>query len=531
MTDALIGTLIGARYRLTDIVGRGGMGIVYRAEDTRLANRPCAIKLLLGTSRDPEEGRRFERELNIIARLRSRHVVQVLDTGQLDDGRRFIVMELLEGHTLQTLLRTGGPMPPARALTLARGVLAGLTEAHEVGVVHRDLKPANIFVSRTRAGDEVARVLDFGIAKETAPTEDGDLTGKSMLIGTPKYMAPEQFRKRPADARTDLYAVGLVLYEMLSGAPPFHVRTKVPPSIAEMPDEFRIGWLHVNQPPARLPGVSEGLWGVIAKLLQKRPDDRYPDAGAVLDVLARFGESTGPAPLITGELRQAVAEPTASLSFPVNGERLDLKAHGSRRVGAWASGLAALALVGAGAAWWWTRPAVEGGAAALCQHRVQTEPPGATIRIDGDEVGLTPWTVERPCMQALTVRLEKPGFVPATRILATGVHDPVMVHLDARAAPIEDLGARRRAADAAIAAIAAEAPDAAVDAARIADAAPRDAARAPARPSPPPAARAPRIRRAPRRGSSVAEPEPPPRPARRPPPAPDAGAPKSPLIF
>lgn len=527
MTDALIGTLIGARYRLTDIVGRGGMGIVYRAEDTRLANRPCAIKLLLGTSRDPEEGRRFERELNIIARLRSRHVVQVLDTGQLDDGRRFIVMELLEGHTLQSVLRTGGPMTAARALPLIRGVLAGLAEAHEVGVVHRDLKPANIFVSRTRAGDEVARVLDFGIAKETAATEDGDLTGKSMLIGTPKYMAPEQFRKRPADARTDLYAVGLVLYEMLSGAPPFHVRSRVPASIAEMPDEFRIGWLHVNQAPVRLAGVSEGLWVVVARLLQKKPEDRYPDAGAVLDVLARVGESTGPAPLITGELRQAVAEPTASLSFPVNGESLDLRAHGSRRLGAWASGAAALALVGAGAAWWWTRPAVE-VTAGLCQHRVQTEPPGATIRVDGEEVGLTPWTVERSCPQALTIRLEKPGFVPATRILATGVHDPVLVHLDARAAAIEDLGALRRAADAA--ADAALVDPGEPDAAPLPDAAPPDAARPPARPSPPPAARAPRIRRAPRRAPAVVEPAPDPRPARRPQPPPDAG-PKSPLIF
>ena len=146
MHDSLLNTVIADRYHLTNIVGRGGMGVVYRAEDQRLNNRPCAIKLLTRAAMDAEEDARFDRELDIITLMRSPHVVQVLDTGNLDDGRRFIVMELLEGYTLSDLIKQSGALSAARTMVIARGILAGLSEAHEHGIIHRDLKPANIFI-------------------------------------------------------------------------------------------------------------------------------------------------------------------------------------------------------------------------------------------------------------------------------------------------------------------------------------------------------------------------------------------------
>ena len=240
MNDDLSGTLIDGRYRLVDVVGHGGMGVVYRAHDERLSGRPCAVKLLLGNSMDPEEAERFEREVRIIARLRSQHVVQVLDTGVTDEGRRYIVMELLEGAPLSGLLKHGGPLDPPRAVRIIRGVLAGLAEAHEHGVVHRDLKPANVWITRARTGEETAKVLDFGIAKDSREGED--LTAASMVIGTPKYMAPEQFKKQPADARTDLYACGLLLYQMLAGDAPWLVDAAAVLAEHSPGDSVRITW-------------------------------------------------------------------------------------------------------------------------------------------------------------------------------------------------------------------------------------------------------------------------------------------------
>ncbi|MCA9540405.1 MAG: serine/threonine protein kinase [Myxococcales bacterium] len=348
--DGLIGAVLDERYELTSVVGRGGMGIVYGALDRKLSGRPCAIKLLTGHAGDPEENRRFERELDHIARLRSRHVVQVLDAGQLPDKRRFIVMELLEGNTLAALLKREGPLSAERAIPLARGVLAGLAEAHDNGIVHRDLKPANVFIVQTRTGEEIAKILDFGIAKETS-TDVEDLTGRSMLIGTPKYMAPEQFKKQRADGRTDLYAAGLLLYEMLSGAPPFTPHTRVPASIEQMPDEFRIGWLHVNQAPPPLRGF-DAVWPVIERLLAKKPERRYEDANAVIEALGQLGKRTGPpAPRIAGEPSQPGLTSMASTTgFPVLGETLDLPAHRPRRPLVRALvGLALLALVSGGA--------------------------------------------------------------------------------------------------------------------------------------------------------------------------------------
>ncbi len=420
--DPLLGTTVGQRYLLAEVVGQGGMGVVYRADDTRLHGRPCAVKLLTGRSADPEEVRRFARELNIIARLRSQHVVQVLDAGALDDGRQYIVMELLEGLPLSQLLKRTGPLAPERAIHLIKGVLAGLSEAHEHGVVHRDLKPANVFVTRSRTGTELAKVLDFGIAKDSGQSDNGaDLTAASMLIGTPKYMAPEQFLKQTADNRTDLYAVGLLLYQMLAGEPPFTAEMPVPDTIATMPPEFRIGWLHINQLPAPLQ-LPPGLWAVLCGLLAKEREQRYADAGQVIDALVAL-EHSGRIPDPLPELAQGAPSPLAdsqsgTTGFPVAGETLSaapIPSAERKGKGPLMAAAAVVAALAGGGVWWAVRgPGADAAAAAAqagqCVHEIVSAPTGALVRQGPNSIGVTPLKVTRPCRESWMVEIERKGF-------------------------------------------------------------------------------------------------------------------------
>ena len=290
MSKTMIGQTINNQYLLTDVLGEGGMGIVFKAEDLNLNGRLCAIKLLKGQTTDPNEAKRFEAELQIISRLRSPHVVQVLNKGYFEGHRLFIVMELLEGEPLSTLIKRTGALGVKRAIQITRGVLAGLSEAHEYGVVHRDLKPANIFITRSRAGDEITKVLDFGIAKDTNRDDITGLTSASMIIGTPKYMAPEQFMKNDTDQRTDLYAVGLLLYQMLYGQPPYVAESSlIPDTLKTMPSEFKVGWLHLNAEPVPL-DVFPPLWSLCDRLLQKEPDARPNSATEVIAELNEIAE-------------------------------------------------------------------------------------------------------------------------------------------------------------------------------------------------------------------------------------------------
>jgi len=446
MTDSLMNTVIAERYHLTNVVGRGGMGVVYRAEDKRLNNRPCAVKLLTRTAMDAEEGARFDRELDIITLMRSPHVVQVLDTGNLEDGRRFIVMELLEGYTLSDLVKQTGALSPARTLGITRGILAGLSEAHEHGIVHRDLKPANIFICRTRAGDEVAKILDFGIAKES--NGGGiDLTAASMLIGTPKYMAPEQFLKKAASPQTDLYSVGLLVYEMLNGEPPFTRRTLVPESIKTMPDEFRVGWLHVNQDPIPV-GLTNNVWPIVRTLLSKDPEDRYSCAADVLDAMAALGERKAPPPPPPMNRDfENVLDPSASASFPVAGETIGMaqvKAP-SRKWIRWAG---AAGVIGAVLALTLqltsgdtqSDAAASAGAAQLCRHAIISKPAGADVLKGVTSQGKTPLTLERPCDETWLVKLTLEGYTPTQYKLSgktrLATEDIKMVAKKASLAPV-----------------------------------------------------------------------------------------------
>ena len=284
--DPLIHTTIEDRYWIKSPLGVGGMGCVFLAENLKLNRRPCAIKVLKNVqSGNQEEEIRFEAELKIISQLRSPHIVQVFDQGKLDDGRLYIVMELLEGESLAHLMFREGPFPPERALKLIAGILGGLAAAHEQGVIHRDLKPGNIFVNQSVVGYDIVKILDFGIAKDTS--REGDpLTRTDQFLGTPQYMAPEQVNQNSLDGRADLYMTGLILYEMLSGHPPFHPdRSVLPDSIQELPPEVQLMWLQLKVSPEPL-DLPSPLWNLVSKLLEKKPSDRPSSATETLAIIS-----------------------------------------------------------------------------------------------------------------------------------------------------------------------------------------------------------------------------------------------------
>jgi eukaryotic-like serine/threonine-protein kinase len=230
-----LGRTIAGRYQITEIIGEGGMGVVYEAWDTQV-ERKVAIKLVRSDSGgDRKFLTRFRRELEITSHLRHPSTIRVFEHGETEDGRPYMVMELLTGHSLADRLEQG-PLPEMEALQIARQVAESLSEAHEHGVFHRDLKPDNIFIE-TVGVSKVVKVLDFGIAGGVDATR---LTQAGEVFGTPQYMSPEQCNGLPLDHRTDIYSLACILYEMLEGRPPFssetpmatmlkHVRAKVPP--------------------------------------------------------------------------------------------------------------------------------------------------------------------------------------------------------------------------------------------------------------------------------------------------------------
>jgi serine/threonine-protein kinase len=274
--DARIGSVLDGRYRILERLAEGGMGIVYRAERVPVG-RPVAIKFLHKVYADDRESRaRFERETRVLSKLAHPHCVSVIDFGV--DGGPYLVMDFVGGTTLRSMLDEG-PLPPPQAIALARQILAGLAHAHEQGIIHRDIKPANIMVSDEIGTGRHVRILDFGLARlrGTAATS---VTISTIVVGTPSYMAPEQTVGGELSARTDLYAVGVVLFEMLTGDRPF---------IADETPELLE--LHRSAPVPKLaeraPGVTipRGLDAVLERAMAKDPAERWSSAVAFSDAL------------------------------------------------------------------------------------------------------------------------------------------------------------------------------------------------------------------------------------------------------
>jgi serine/threonine protein kinase len=275
----LEGRRLADRYVLEEEIASGGMGGLWLARD-EILGRQVAVKVLHDhLARDEDLLERFRIEAVAAARLSHPCVVRVFDTG-IDEGVCFIVMELVEGRTVAELLKERGVLPPAEATAIMRSVLSGLTHAHREGVIHRDVKPGNILVSHV---DRV-KLADFGIAK--AAFAQGDVTTTGNLLGTSRYISPEQVTGGEVDERSDLYSAGVVLYELLTGRPPFDAETHIATATMRLTSDPR--------PPRSVrPGIPRGLEAVVMRSLAREPDERFQTAEEMSAALEHATPATG----------------------------------------------------------------------------------------------------------------------------------------------------------------------------------------------------------------------------------------------
>ena len=310
------GRTLGGRYRLEVPIARGGMAEVWEAHD-EILSRPVAVKVLqphLAT--DDVFLERFRREAVTAARLAHPGVVSTFDTG-IDNGTAYIVMELVKGRTLRQLLSEQGRLEPWQAVAVARQIADALVHAHQAGLVHRDIKPANVLLIEDEMGGMRVKVTDFGIAKASAGIGT-DLTRTGTVLGTPKYVSPEQIKGEDPDARADLYSLGVVFYEMLVGTPPFVGDTDLATAMAHLNNR-------VPKVSARVRGVPPELDRLVSDLLAKDPKRRVPSAVVLrqrLDALGPLSPSVGglrptgrdnrhvPVPGVKGRSRRADPGPT-----------------------------------------------------------------------------------------------------------------------------------------------------------------------------------------------------------------------------
>ncbi|MCB9729172.1 MAG: serine/threonine protein kinase [Deltaproteobacteria bacterium] len=292
--EALIGRVFDGRYRIERVLGRGGMGVVYVAEQLSMAKQVALKVLPRHLSEDPGQVQRFNHEALASSHLRHPHTIRVFDYGKSEDGHLYIAMELLEGQVLSRVIRRERGLPAERVVHIARQVVKSIGEAHQAGLVHRDLKPDNIFLCDFFGEKDYVKVLDFGIAKftEGGGGTDQAHTATGFIAGTPLYIAPEQALGEPVAPRSDLYALGAILYECLVGAPPFR---------ADTPIAIVMKQIHETPPPLRSVKpdlqVPPDLEALVFQLLRKRPADRPATAeevGAALDAVAtRMANQSG----------------------------------------------------------------------------------------------------------------------------------------------------------------------------------------------------------------------------------------------
>ena len=299
--DPLIGATIGGRYRVLQELGRGGVGVVYEAEGE--GGERVAIKLLRKElAEDSRKLARFRREVRAAGAVEHPHIVKVLDTGRHEDGRTYMVQELLRGRDLAHQLEEDGPLGAGHAARVAVGICQALSAAHKLGIIHRDLKPENVFLAEGGA----MKVLDFGLSKLTQSldgfsTDSSKLTGPGSVIGTPYFMSPEQINGiSDIDHRTDLYSLGVLLYQALTGDVPFRARTlpsltlkiltKEAPSVLEA---------RADVPPE--------LAELVARTMAKSPEDRFATAEEMAEAFAPFTELEGPAVILDSWVQSRAA--------------------------------------------------------------------------------------------------------------------------------------------------------------------------------------------------------------------------------
>jgi serine/threonine-protein kinase len=283
------GALLASRYEILSHLGRGGMGIVYKAHDRSL-DEVVALKVLrFDVARSGDVARRFRSEIKLARKVRHRNVCGIHEYGE-DGPYRFIVMELIEGMDLRRILREKGAFPPREACALAIEITEGLQAIHDVGIVHRDLKSPNVMLDKQGR----VRLMDFGIAKQTgANVTAGDATATGLVLGTPEYMSPEQARGKKIDFRSDIYALGVMAYELFSGHVPFKGETPL-----------ETIFKHLQEAPVfagpQAPGIPEPFVPVLGKALAKAPEERYGTAREMAGALRQAAVETFGAPLEPG---------------------------------------------------------------------------------------------------------------------------------------------------------------------------------------------------------------------------------------
>jgi serine/threonine protein kinase len=456
--DPFIGRLIDERYRIVGRLGQGGMGIVYEARHEVLGSRLAFKVLHHAAAGDAEAIERLKREAQTASTVGNEHIVDVRDFGRLDDGSVYVVMELIDGEDLYSIVRRA-PLPWQRAREIALQICEALQAAHERAIVHRDLKPENVLLTSRRGKDDFVKVVDFGIAKLLSGGKK--LTAAGRVMGTPQYMSPEQCSGKSVDARTDVYALGVMLYEMVTQKLPFWD-----------PDIVKLVKLQMHErptPPSSVRPEAEiplAFEAVILRCLAKDPAARFQSMRAVMQAL-RLADSEverveeeppPPEPASAREIqRPAVVEPT-----PVSARTTSGRA--SARPWLWpAVGLSALALCAA-IVW-----AVKGEPREPAEARVEepslprqpqvveapppsapsvdersaevlvvTSPTGAEVfGPDGALLGQTPFAVRRPASgEHLDLELRLNGFEPQTIRIGALSQDELQVALAARRARV-----------------------------------------------------------------------------------------------
>ena len=482
----MIGRVIADRFRVVSLIARGGMGKVYRAEQAPLG-RLCAIKILnpnYNGDADPEFHRRFFREASIASKITHPNSVTIFDYGKTDDEIYYMAMEYLEGQTLHHALREVKTMHEERVGKIAGQICRALREAHSLGVIHRDLKPANIFLMKHGDDEDFVKILDFGLVKHVNERPEEQLTQTGLFMGSPKYMAPEQIQGGHVDTRTDVYSLGIMMYEMLAGRVPFDRASSV-----------NILMAHVGEPPPNMREVnpniacSPAMEEIVMRSIAKDPNERPSTMDDVLMALRRvYGVSmtgqlaaintsgsfapvhlvNGP-PSASGSIPPATAlssGPSASISM-LGAEYTPAHQQDQARKTRWWIGLGVLLAAAVGgllgmvafrmsappeplapkpvvAATTTVAAATTSAATALTAAPVtevtlsiNTEPPGASVREDANELCVT-----TPC--SVTFRgddvekthrlmIQKPGFKAEQR-MAKGSEGPLSVKLAKAAA-------------------------------------------------------------------------------------------------
>jgi serine/threonine-protein kinase len=292
--DELIGRVINDRFRIISVIARGGMGRVYRAEQVPLG-RLVAIKTLdprsgnSGEENDPQFQQRFFLEASVASKLQHPNTVTVFDYGRTADGVYFIAMELVEGRSLYQVIREEAPMSAERTIHVAMQIARSLREAHRLDVIHRDLKPGNVLLTRHGDEEDFVKVLDFGLVKHVESESEQELTKAGLFMGSPKYMSPEQIRGERVDARSDVYALGVVMYEMITGKVPFERENTVKVLMAHM---------HEGVPPIQIADCPQGLNELIIRCLSKRPEGR---PSSMDEVILMLKQATGLALTTSGQ--------------------------------------------------------------------------------------------------------------------------------------------------------------------------------------------------------------------------------------